>query len=430
MKNKKLRVALIYPNRYAKYNLRDSPLIRLPPLNLLTIAGLTPREYYIEIVDERYEKIDFTRDYDLVGITALTCNASRAYEIARRFHENGAKTVLGGIHPTIMPDEAKKYADSVVIGEAETSWQILLRDIQEGNLRPFYNEGLADLKETPVPRWDLLPNHTNYLGFVQTSRGCPNNCSFCIVPRLSGRKVRTKPIGKVIDEIKKIGKRMVVFVDDNILAKKYYAKELFKALRPLKIRWGSEASINLLEDPELIELSSQSGARAFYIGIETIRKKGLNCLNKTFNKIYDFKNVIKRLHRHGIAVIGSLMFGTDEDDPEVFVETLDFLDNVGIDGATFSILTPMPGTYLFEQFKKEGRIFTFDWSKYDALHTVYKPKRMSVEDLQKGLKKTYKKFYSFSRVIRRSLRSIKISPFLSYFNFALMKYGKGGLTPE
>ncbi len=425
-----MRIALIYPNRYAKYNVKEREFYRVPPYNLLVLAGLTPRDFEIEIIDERYEKINFDKKYDLVGITALTCNAPRAYEIASEFRHRGVKVILGGIHPTFLPYEAIKYADSVVLGEAESIWREVLQDAQRGKLRKFYKGKLCDLKDTPFPRWDLLKKLKRYVFFVQATRGCPNNCKFCSVPKFSGRRLRVKPIEKIVEEIKKFGKKFVIFVDDNIFARKEYAFKLFKALKSLRIKWGGEASINTLCNFDLIKEAAKSGCKALFVGLETIKQKSLEFLNKTFNALIDFKKLVEVLHRNGIAVIASMMFGLDHDDAGIFRRTVNFLDEAKVDAAIFSILTPLPGTDLFEQFQKEGRILHYDWSKYDALHCVFKPKRMTKEQLENGLKFVYREFYSPLRVLKRIPRMLKVCPFMIPVNIGYMIGARRGICPD
>ncbi len=424
-----MKIALIYPNRYAKYNRKERPIYRTPPLNLLTIAGLTPREHEIHIIDERYSKIDFNHRYDLVAITALTCNAPRAYEIATEFRKRGTKVVLGGMHPSFMTDEALRFSDSVVVGEAEPVWQKVLEDASNNGLKPIYKGQLCDLSTTPMPRWDLLPQRSRYVMFIQATRGCPNACSFCSVSTFFGRKIRVKPVEKVVEEIKKFGKRFVIFVDDNIFANIKYAKQLFKALTPLRIKWGGEASLNTLKNVELIKLAAKSGCRALFIGFETISKKALQEINKAFNLV-DYKKIINLLHKFGIAVIASMMFGMDADDKHVFQRTVNFLDRAQVDAAIFSILTPLPGTRLFDKLQRENRITTYDWSKYDALHVVYKPKNMTPKELMDGLNYAYKAFYSPLRVLRRIIRSIKYCPFMIPVNIGYMIGVRRKLTPD
>ncbi|HID92619.1 MAG TPA: B12-binding domain-containing radical SAM protein [bacterium (Candidatus Stahlbacteria)] len=429
-----MRIKFIYPDRYADLKKFQLSLLRIPPLNLLTLAGLTPNDTKIEIVDERYHRIKFDDAVDLVAITALTCNAPRAYEIADEYRRQGKRVILGGIHPTFMYEEASLHADSVVLGEAEGIWEEVIDDFRKGTLKPVYAAPCPDLSKTPLPRWDLLPERNRYVTFVQTSRGCPNDCAFCSVTTFSGRKVRVRPIESVIKEIKSLGssalKKFIIFVDDNILGNVKYAKKLFKSLIPLKIRWGSETSINLLKDMELLKLAVKSGCRALFIGFETLSEKALKQINKSFNRVKEYKEVIKTLHRYGIAVIASLIFGFDDDDKGVFKRTVDFLEEAKVDAAIFSILTPLPGTRLYKEFKAKRRIFERNWSKFDALHATFYPKKMTPKELEAGLDWSYREFYRPRRVLSRIFRIAKTCPFMIPVNFGYMVGVRRGLVAD
>ncbi|MCK4353512.1 B12-binding domain-containing radical SAM protein [candidate division WOR-3 bacterium] len=410
-----MKINLIYPNKAYRKGRQKAirSFFRTPPLNLLFLAGLTPRDIKVHIIDERYEPINFDEPVDLVAITAITSIAPRAYQIGDEFKKRGIPVILGGIHPSFLPDEALKHATTVVIGEAELIWEEVIKDFQSGKLKNFYRcSEYSDLKGLPMPRWDILPNRKKYIPFIQTTRGCPNNCEFCSVTTFSGRKIRTRPVDEVIKEIKALSRGFVVFVDDNIFAKPKYAKELFHKLTPLRIKWGSEASLNFIKNFELLKLAAQSGCRALFIGIESVSQKALDSMSKGFNKVKEFKSIIKKLHEYKIAVNASLIFGFDEDDKGVFEQTVKFLDDSRVDSANFSILTPLPGTRLYSKLKNADRIFEKDWSKYDTLHVTYFPKNMSIDELKKGLGWTYRKFYSFSNTFKRMFRSIGRCPFM------------------
>ena len=428
-----MKIKLIYPDRYAKFRKFQFTFYRTPPLNLLTLAGLTPKDVDIEIIDERYKKIDFDDDVDIVAITVLTTNAVRAYEIADEFRRRGKHVVLGGVHPTFMYDEAKEHADTIVFGEAENIWGKLINDFKKGKIKKTYYDPNPDLSKVPLPRWDLLPNRNRYVTFIQSSRGCPNNCSFCSVTKFSGRMVRTRPIKDIIREIKSLGPRMkkfIIFVDDNILGNMKHALKLFKALTPLKIKWGSEASINLLRNLDMVKTAAKSGCRALFIGFESISEKALEQVNKAFNRVKEYKKLVDTLHKHKIAVIASLMFGFDTDDKNVFKETVNFLDDMKVDAAIFSILTPLPGTEIYNQYKKQGRIFEKDWSKFDALHTTFYQKNISPKELEQGLDTAFREFYKPARVLKRIIRVARIAPFMIPVNLGFMLGVRKGLVPD
>jgi radical SAM superfamily enzyme YgiQ (UPF0313 family) len=429
-----MRIKFIYPDRYVNLKKFQLPFLRIPPLNLLTLAGLTKNGAKMEIVDERYRRVRFNDGVDLVAITALTCNAPRAYEIADAYRRQGKRVILGGIHPTFMQEEASLHADSVVLGEAEGIWGKVIDDFSKGILKPIYSNSCPDLSETPLPRWDLLPERNRYFNFVQTSRGCPNDCAFCSVTTFSGRKVRVRPIESVLQEIKSLGssalRKFIIFVDDNIFGNLKYAKELFKNLIPLKIKWGSETSINLTKDIELLKLAVKSGCRALFIGFETLSEKALKQINKSFNRVKEYKKIIKTLHRYGIAVIGSLIFGFDDDDSGVFKRTLDFLEEAKVDAAIFSILTPLPGTRLYKEFKQNNRIFERNWTKFDALHSTFHPKKMTPKELEAGLDWSYREFYRPRRVLSRIFRIANTCPFMIPVNLGYMLGVRRGLVAD
>lgn len=426
-----MRIKLIYPDSsktHTNHKKAIRKFFRAPPLNLLILAGLTPNDIEVEIIDERYKSINFDNPVDLVAITAITSTAPRAYQVGDEFKKRGVKVVLGGVHPSFLPDEAVQHANSVVIGEAELVWHQLLEDCRTGELKQFYrSKNYPCLDKLPFPRWDLLPNRNRYIHFIQTMRGCPNDCYFCSVTEFSGKKIRIRPVSQVIEEIKSLPKGFIIFVDDNIFAKLSYAKELFQALIPLKIKWGAEASLNFInKDSGILTLASKSGCRALFIGMESISQKALDSVNKGFNKVKEFGNTVRELHKHGIAVVSSLILGFDEDDPGIFKRTLKVLNEIKVDASIFSILTPLPGTKLYSKLKSAGRIFEHDWSKFDALHATFKPLKMMPYELEKGVEWLYRKFYSVPNTLRRIIRGWQRNPFiipvnLGYFVGAMRK---------
>ncbi len=265
----------------------------IPPRNLLYVAAVTPKDAEIVLVDEHVGKIDFEEEIDLVGITALTATAPRAYEIGDEFKRRGVKVVLGGIHPSILPEEAIQHADAVVVGEAENLWPQLIEDFKRRELKRFYQSSQKpSLENLPFPRRDLLEGK-RYLtkNFIQVTRGCPFDCDFCSVSKFFGKKHRFRPVGDVIKEIESLKGKFTVFADDNIVAQAKHAKELFKALIPYKKRWFSQAALTMNDDDELLRLSAQSGFEGVYIGFESLSDIGL----KKFKKYIDFKEALYKL---------------------------------------------------------------------------------------------------------------------------------------
>lgn len=426
-----MRVYLIHPDpRWEERRYLKERSSLFPPLGLLQVAGLTPPDVEIRLTDEAIEDVDFDYEADLVGISFNTASAIRAFQIAQEFKSRGIKVVMGGAHPTMMPEECIQYADSVVIGEAECSWQRVLKDLEKGQLQKFYRcEGFPSLENLPFPRRDLLdPKKYAVFWTVQTTRGCPYNCDFCSVTRFFGRTYRTRPIRDVIREIEKMDSKFLIFVDDNILGDPRYARALFKELIPLKKLWLSQGSINATRDEELIKLAAKAGCRGLFIGFESITEECLKEVGKRHNIVEEYRKGIRRLHSVGIAIIGAFIFGFDHDDKDVFKRTVDFVYKEKIDMPQFSILTPLPGTALYEKLEKEGRIFCKDWSKYTGNHCVFYPMKMTAEELEAGLRWAYKEANTFLHLARRSLCFSKRFPVSLTLNFYFHKIVKEWLN--
>lgn len=374
----------------------------LPPLSLLTVAGLTPPDVEVRLIDEAVEEVDYAGDWDLVGITATTAQANRAYQIADAFRSRGVPVVLGGIHPTALPEEAAEHADAVLIGEAEGLWPQVIEDCRRGKLARFYRHHRFPELKGISPRRDLLKKGA-YLttATVQVTRGCPYNCSFCSVTRFFGGTIRQRPIKEVIEEVKSLKEKLVIFVDDNIMGHPGYARNLFAALKGLGKRWVSQASLPQLQDEELVKLAAESGCKGLFIGFESLSPAELSKLRKLHNDTRNYINTIKRLHHYGIGVIGAFILGLDGDDKTVFERVKEFAFKAKIDLLQASILTPLPGTTLFAQLEKEGRIIDRDWSKYNGNNVVFKPLRITPEQLQEGFQWLLTQAYSITGILRR-----------------------------
>lgn len=410
-----LRVRLIAPawtRETLKRAVRRAKVFNIPPLGLLNVAAVTPDDVEAVLTDENVEQLSFDKDADLVGITVMTTSAaSRAYEIADRFRAMRIPVVLGGSHVSVLPQEAAEHADAVVIGEAEGVWERLIGDFKQKGakgLRRFYkNETLPDLSEIPFPRWDLLKKGKYIVTKVlRVTRGCPYNCSFCSVTKLFGRRVRVRPIEKVAEFIGKnlgrpLSERVFVFLDDNITANRNYAKRLFEALIPFNLTWLSACTVNAAYDRELLELAGRSGCKALFVGLESIFEDALAEIGKSQNKVEFYKEAIKRFHEHGITVEGAFIFGFDSDDKGVFKRTVKFSNRVKLDGVQYSILTPLPGTDLYQKLESEGRLIDRDWANYDCAHVVFQPKRMSPQELAMGSAWSCKKIHSLFSIFTR-----------------------------
>lgn len=375
-----------------------------PPLALPLLAGLTPKEFDIELIDENIEQVDLNAKADLIAISYMTASAPRAYTIADAFRKRQIPVVMGGIHPTVIPDEATPHANAIVIGEAELVWEKVLSDFIAGSLKPRYQSSeYFNMKGMPFPRRDLL-QEKRYLtvGVVQTARGCPNGCSFCSVGKVFGHHFRFRPIPEVVEEIRSL-KGWVGFVDDNIVGHPRRAKELFEALIPLKIRWIGQGDLSMAKDPELMSLAVKSGCHAMFVGLESVSQKNLHATHKTPNLDIDMDETIGKIHKAGIEIIGSFVLGLDGDDQNTFKATLSFAQKHKLAAIQCSILTPFPGTKMREQLVSEGRVFDHDWSQYTMSNIVFRPLNMTEEELRRGQRFVYDRFYSFPSIIKRSL---------------------------
>jgi radical SAM superfamily enzyme YgiQ (UPF0313 family) len=383
-----------------------------PSLGLAMLAALTPPEMSVKIINEEYEKIDFDEAVDMVGISFQTPAAPRAYEIADQFRRNGVTVVIGGVHASAMPNEAIEHADSVVIGEAENIWPKLLEDYGTGNLKRFYKaNGYVDLRNLPIPRRELL-NKKIYMStnVVQASRGCPQGCEFCSIERFFGKKTRFRPIEEVIAEIKDMDRQnFLLFTDDNLIINPTYLKNLLTALIPLKRKWLGEASWVVGHKPEILKLMRKSGCLGLFIGFESIREQPNTNKTSMYNDMRNaYMKTVKNLHKNKIAVCGAMIFGFDNDDLSSFDETLRFCLEADVDVAQFSSLIPFPGTSLYDRLTKEGRIITRDWSKFTYIPPgkVFIPKNMTCEELGRNIRRIYREFYSYKRLLPRLTRAL------------------------
>lgn len=379
------------------------PIITLPHM-----ATITPKKYDVELLNENYEDISYDTDADLIGITTYTMTAPRVYKIADEFRRRGKKVVLGGYHVTALPHEAIQHADSVVLSWAEGTWSQLLKDAEKGQLKQFYgpNDNYS-VENIPPLRRDLI-KHNPLLGAVQTTRGCPNRCEFCAIGSFSHHGVRQRPVKDVVEDIRQMRNRMFIFHDPHMTVNRKYAKELFKELIRNKINkyWVANGTTNVLNavDEEFLDLARKSGCVEWFIGFESVSQAALDGIKKTHNKVEDFKKLIKRLHNHGMTVQGGIIFGFDEDTPDIFDTTLEKINDLDMDVLEINILTPYPGTPLFDRLDKAGRILTKNWSKYNQVEVVYQPKNMTIKELEDGTRKIAKEYYSYYNIIKRNAR--------------------------
>jgi len=402
------RVLLIFP-REKGIKFSNDTLYPFPILGLTLLASLFPKTYEVKIINEVIERVDFDADIDLVGITALTCVVERAYAIADRFRERGVKVILGGVHPSLLPEEAKEHADSVFIGEAEGVFQQVLQDFEVGELKPFYkNQEWFDLSEMPIPRRDLLGIHyKSFFKAIETTRGCPNRCEFCSVPTINGKCYRTRPLEEVDHELSQIVDKKgeyLFLVDDNVTAKEDYALGLFEIFKRYRVRWMGFATVQIARNENLLKKAQESGCISLFIGFESLLQENLDGVSKRFVHAGEVSDLIKAIREHQIGIHGSFIFGFDGDDPSIFKKTVEFVQNNNIELPTFSILTPFPGTPLRKRMEEEKRIFDHDWSHYDMSHVVFKPKRMTVQELQEGYLWAQKYACAPRSILKRLLR--------------------------
>lgn len=398
-----------------------------PPLSLPLLAALTPRDIDVQLMDENIEPIDVTTDCDMVAISAPTASARRAYEIADTFRQRGIPVVMGGVHPSVLPDEAAQHADAVVVGEAEPVWSQVLADAGAGRLQSRYMaQGYHDLVGMPNPRRDLL-KADRYLTInaVQTARGCPNACTFCSVSVVFGRRYRFRPVDEVVEELRTLG-GWVGFVDDNIIGAPARARELFEALIPLKLRWIGQGDLSIAKDPELLKLAVRSGCHALFMGIESVSEENLRATHKTPNLRIDMGQAIRTIHQAGIEIVGSFVLGLEGDDESAFARTAAFAIEHKLMAAQFAVLTPFPGTEVYRQLEAEGRILDHDWSRYTMSQVVFRPKQMTPERLQEGQAATYRRFYSVPAIFGRSLtgRRNLLLRLLVNFSYRRLRHGK------
>ena len=384
------------------------------PLSLMVLAGLTPSEWEISIVDENLGAPDYPAmpRPDVVGITAFTSQANRAYEVAAHFRRLGVPVVMGGIHATMCVDEVMERVDSVVTGEAEGIWPQVLEDARQGSLKRRYDGGRAEINDVPFARHDLLL--TGYaLGAIQTTRGCPLNCSFCSVTAFNGAHYRQRPIPDVVREFQSVREKRVLLVDDNLIGTRpehiVRAKDLFRALAQANLRkeWIAQATINFADDEELLALAAKAGCSGVFIGFESPTPEGLRELGKKFNllKGRDFRASVGRIQRHHILVAGSFIIGLDIDEPGIGERIAEAASQYGVDNLNVLFLTPLPGTRLWDQMKSEGRIaldaFPEDWKYYTLTFPVARYKHLSLDGIIQEMISCNRNFYSLPRILRR-----------------------------
>ncbi|NIM49165.1 MAG: radical SAM protein [Gemmatimonadales bacterium] len=399
-----MRIVLVAP--CVKDPARRGAGIRLPQMGLALLAGMTPKQIDVAIMDDLPEPIDLNGNADLVGITASTKTAVRAYEIADELRGRGVRVILGGIHATVAPHEAIEHADSVVVGEAEDVWAQVLEDCRNGRLRKLYRSGgLSTLENAPTPRRDLF-ERTNYdtVNVVQATRGCPFSCHFCSVSAIYGKGLRLRPIDDVVAEINALDGDELFLADDNIVGRSDYAKQLLRRMIPLRKQWLGQATVKVARDPALLELLQQSGCMGLCLGFETPSIAGLREIGKRHNEVSCYAETVRKLHDKGVSIVGSFIVGLDSDDDSCFETLLEFALRSKIDAADVHILTPYPGTVLYQRLKQQGRLLDNKWwLTYDPSEVVYLPRLMTREQLRDGWRWTRREFYKLRPTLTRCI---------------------------
>jgi len=399
------KLLLINPVNPRRVGLTVNPSSRFPPLGLGIVAALTPAEWDVEIIDENFQPFEY-KEADLVGLTAFTAAITRAYEIASLYRERHIPTVLGGIHASMLAEEALEHVDTVVTGEAETVWPKVVADFETGKVQRLYQGEWPDLKQMPKPRHALF--HPGYrFGSIQTARGCPMDCEFCSVTAFNGRRYRQRPIEEVLDELETIPQKMVFFVDDNIIGYGKQAAEravaLFKGMieRGIKKDWFCQASLNFADSDDVLEYAARSGCRMVFLGVEAEDSDALREVNKKLNlkmEVDSYGEVFRRINKHGIAVLGAFIYGMDHDVPEALRRRTDYILGSGVDVMQTTHLTPLPGTRLFNKLWGEDRLlytnFPADWDHYDMTEVIHRPLSMTPQEFAEGASEANRRLMS------------------------------------
>ncbi len=412
-----MRIALMAPaGAMHRYNGSFTRTLQYAPLTLTSLASLIPQELNAEvsIYDETVEPIPLDLVCDIIGMTCITGTAPRCYAFADYFRKKGITVVLGGVHPSLMPHEAAEHADAVMTGFSEQTFPEMLRDFNSGFLKPLYSQNCDySIAKKPTPRRDLL-SKGKYIttATVEVIRGCAHPCTFCAYPAAFGRTTYARPIEDVIIELQNLKSKVIVFPDVNLIADVEYAKRFFTAMIPLKKYWLGLVTSTAGLDDELITLFRKSGCKGLLIGFESIVQESQSYVRKVSNRFLDYKELMNKLHSNGILVQGCFAFGGDEEDSSIFERTAELVLKTKIDLPRYSILTPFPKTQLYDSLMEQNRITETNWALYDVEHVVYKPAKMTPEQLVEGITFCWKETYSTTNIFKR-LAPFRHSPWLS-----------------
>jgi radical SAM superfamily enzyme YgiQ (UPF0313 family) len=397
-------ILLITPENREIHDFRKKQFNNFVQITMPYLSGfIDERKYDVTLIDEYNQAIPYGRKFDLVAITVNTPNASHCYRISLRFRQNGAKVVMGGPHVTLLPDEAGQHCDHIIVGEAEETWPQFLDAFHDGNAQCRYAcKRAPTLQGLPIARRDLIKRRTYTKGAVFASRGCPYNCRYCNLKQIYCPSFRMRPIHEVIEDIRTIQQGYFVFWDDNFFGDIDHARKLMHELKPLRKKWAAQVTIDRCQDEELLDLARDAGCLYLFIGLESFSAESLASVNKGINNVAKYKHAIELIHRCGISVWAGIIFGFDTDNQDVFKDTLTACEQLGIDGVTPSILTPLPGTPIFDELKNEGRLLYSDWACYNGKTRVaFQPKNMSNDELYKGYMWFREHLYSFRSIMKR-----------------------------
>lgn len=386
---------------------RRSRFLNFQQITMPYLAARAPADWEVFHVDEEAEQINWALEPDVVGITFHTPSAYHAYDLAARFRSRGACVVMGGPHVMLLPEEAAQHADVIFVGEAEGLWEEFLAGFAAGTYRRIYQRsGPPSLRGIPMARKAMYHRSDYTNGRLFATRGCPFQCDFCTIIMMYPHGLRKRPVAEVAAEYASFRGKKIIFWDDNIVVDRQYALELFRAITPYRKWWSSQASIHAGRDDELLEAAARSGCKQLFLGLESISQSSMKSARKGFNRVDEYAQIVTRIHSHGIAVQAGIVFGFDHDTADIFKDTLDFLENAGVQNATFNILTPYPGTPLFRRMEAEGRLLTRDWRKFNSrADVVFEPKQMSATELLAGFRYANERFYSLPSIAKRLWRS-------------------------
>ena len=398
-----MKVVLVY----LKKRTDNLKVMNAAPLTLPLLAAYTPPDIEVSIVDEAFETIDYDQEVDLVATTFVLPLAHRAYQLAGEFRKRGRTVVCGGPHATLMPEETARHFDSVVLGQGDRTWPVLLDDFKKGRLKKFYTDQRdIDMATIPIARRDLLnPKGYSILNTFQATRGCPYSCTYCTTHTIYP-KFLTPPVNNVVKDIEQveggpIQRRLLLFWDDNLVGNPVWARKLFEEMTPLKKKWVAQLTFTITEDRDLVKAAARSGCVGLFFGLESFNSLSLKNTNKRHNVVDKYKEGIKLLHDHGISVYAGMMFGFDDDRKDIFEITLEKAVELGIDNLGPKILVPYPGLPLYDRLVKEKRIIHTDWSKYNGNHAVFHPRHMTAEELEEGNRWFHREFHSYKNIGKR-----------------------------